>query len=293
MDLDSLKLFLHLSETLHFGKTSRECFITPSGLSRIIQRLEKETGQQLFIRDNRRVLITPAGRLFKEYASDALNRWRLFRERTTEEELQGEINIYCSVTAAYGVLHGILDRFRAEYPKVHIKLKTGEESRAVRMLQDRAADISVAARPDMLPDDIDFLEHSVTPLLFIAPECGCYASDRLKTDWRSWWDLPLILPEQGLARERVEDMFRVKMKKMNVYADVSGNEAIIAMVSLGCGIGVVPGLVLDQSPLKDGIRVLEIKPALKPYRVGFCTRKTGIVPAPVRVFWEICGSLHQ
>ena len=50
---------------------------------------------------------------------------------------------------------------------------------------------------------------------------------------------------------------------MNIYADVSGNEAIIAMVSLGCGIGIVPGLVLEQSPIKNEVQIFEIKPGLK------------------------------
>ena len=74
---------------------------------------------------------------------------------------------------------------------------------------------------------------------------------------------------------------------MNIYADVSGNEAIIAMVSLGCGIGVVPELVLDQSPLKDSVQVLEIRPELKPYQVGFCLNKSRSLPLPVQTFRDI------
>jgi DNA-binding transcriptional LysR family regulator len=31
---DSLRLFLHPSRTLHFGRTSRECHISPYGLQR-------------------------------------------------------------------------------------------------------------------------------------------------------------------------------------------------------------------------------------------------------------------
>jgi LysR family positive regulator for ilvC len=292
MDYDSLRIFLHLADTLHFGKTSRECFITPSGLSRIIQRLEKETGKQLFVRNNRSVSITPAGLLLKEYAADALNRWRVFRESAAEEdeELHGELNIYCSVTASYGILHDILNIFRGSYPNVHIKLKTGEEAKAVQMLQDKAADISIAAKPDQLPANIDFIESAVTPLLIIAPRCSCSVTDLLEKRCESWWDLPLILPEHGLARKRIDELFRKNRKKLNIYADVSGNEAIIAMVSLGCGIGVVPGLVLDQSPLKDEIRVLNLKTDLKPYRVGFCINKSRHIPAPVQAFWDVCKS---
>ena len=53
MDYDDLRLFLHLSRTLHFGRTSRECHISPSALSRTVQRLERELGWPLLERDHR------------------------------------------------------------------------------------------------------------------------------------------------------------------------------------------------------------------------------------------------
>ena len=43
MDYESLRIFLHLSETLHFGRTSRECFLTPSALSRSLLSLPKSS----------------------------------------------------------------------------------------------------------------------------------------------------------------------------------------------------------------------------------------------------------
>ena len=61
MDYDALRLFLHLSRTLHFGRTSRECHISPSALSRSIQRLEAELDSVLFERDQRKVELTAAG----------------------------------------------------------------------------------------------------------------------------------------------------------------------------------------------------------------------------------------
>jgi len=53
MDTKSLKLFQHLANSLHFGKTAAAYHLSPSTLSRSIQRLEEELGSQLLIRDNR------------------------------------------------------------------------------------------------------------------------------------------------------------------------------------------------------------------------------------------------
>ena len=76
MDYDALRLFLHLSETLHFGRTSRACHISQSALSRLVQRLERDVGWPLLERDQRTVKLTPEGQRFSAHARETLERWR-------------------------------------------------------------------------------------------------------------------------------------------------------------------------------------------------------------------------
>ena len=85
MDHRSLRHFLNLAESLHFGRASEAGHISPSALSRTIRRLEDEVGAALFDRNNRSVSLTPAGRLFQEYARDALNDWESIRGALMEE----------------------------------------------------------------------------------------------------------------------------------------------------------------------------------------------------------------
>ena len=74
MDLHSLRLFLHLAGTLHFGRTSDACAISPSALSRTIRRLEDEIGHGLFVRDNRSVQLSAVGLEFRDFARDTVDR---------------------------------------------------------------------------------------------------------------------------------------------------------------------------------------------------------------------------
>jgi len=50
MDLRDLKTFLHLAESRHFGRSARAMHVSPSTLSRQIQRLEEDLGQPLVVR---------------------------------------------------------------------------------------------------------------------------------------------------------------------------------------------------------------------------------------------------
>jgi LysR family positive regulator for ilvC len=59
------------------------------------------------------------------------------------------------------------------------------------------------------------------------------------------------------------------------------------MVSLGFGVGVVPQIVLDNSPLADAVAVLKVAPALAPYEVGLFTLEKRLRSPLLAAFWEI------
>jgi LysR family positive regulator for ilvC len=284
MDLYHLRLFLHLSETLHFTKTSQACFISPPGLTRVIQRIEEEAGEKFFHRDNRSVTMTRAGLLFKQFARDTLHSWELFKDTLAAEQgnVRGEITLYCSVTASYKILKSFLKTFQHTYPLVQIKLHTGEAEIAIKKVMNGDAEIAIAPRPEILPDRIDFKPVITTPLVFITGR-ELDTGDVLHT--------PFILPAHGLSRERVDEWCKKKKFYPGVYAEVSGNEAIITMVSLGFGIGVVPLIVLDQSALKDEITILPLEPGLKEYEVGYCRLRKKQHTHAVKVFWDMIQPL--
>ena len=64
MEFTDLQIFIHLSDTKNFTKTATQNHMSPSTLSRQIQRLEDELGKTLFIRDNRQVKLTEYGEKF-------------------------------------------------------------------------------------------------------------------------------------------------------------------------------------------------------------------------------------
>jgi LysR family positive regulator for ilvC len=286
MDQHGMKLFLHLSETLHFARTSRECAVSPSALSRTIKRLEEETGAPLFLRDNRRVELTREGREFAEYARKALADWNRLQTRlkSTRGEVRGAVSLYATVTACYAILPEILSRFKKSYPGVRITLKTGDAASAITRVQDGSADLSIAAVPDRLSTELKSAVLLTTPLVFIS-------QTTLYTRAISSWDkVPLILPERGLARERIDRWYRKNGFTQNVYAQAAGNEAIIAVTALGFGIGLVPRLVLKQSPAQEKLKVIQGGPELEPYRVALIGRKKEAEFSPaVSAFWETAG----
>ena len=77
--------------------------MSPSTLSRQIQRMEEELEQSLFIRDNRQVRLTEQGERFLQFAKAEWQNWQQFKRqlRDNSAELSGELRLFCSVTASY------------------------------------------------------------------------------------------------------------------------------------------------------------------------------------------------
>ena len=289
MDIRALHIFTRLARTLHFGRASRDCGLSPSALTRTVQRIEEELGVRLFVRDNRRVSLTAAGLVFQRYAEEAQQRWQaLQRELAGSAGLRGELSLYCSVTAAQSLLPRILAAFRENHPGVGITLQTGDAAEAIHRLQAREAEVTIAALPDNLPPAIEFIVLAETPLVFIGPVR--FADTIVFRDGSiDWQRTPLITAERGLGRERVDHWFREKGVQPNIYARVAGNEALLTMVSLGCGVGVAPRLVLEKSTLQDQLRVLDVRPRLAPFIIGACTFKKNLDNPLVAAFWATVG----
>jgi LysR family transcriptional regulator, positive regulator for ilvC len=289
MDTENLKLFLHLADTLHFGKTSKACHMSPSTLSRQIQRIEEEIGQALFERDNRSVTLTENGLKFRRYAKESLEKWyELLQSLNGEnQELKGEISMYCSVTASYSVLSDLLSDFRKQHSKIEIKLRTGDAASSIEKVLSGEVDLVIAAKPDMLSPKLDFITIAESPLLFIAPKTDCLVRTMVNGKEIQWDKIPVIIPERGLARKRVDLWFKQKGLKPNIYAQVLGNEGIVSMVNLGFGVGLVPQLVYKNSPFEDKVEILSVSNPLKPYQVGVCATKKRIKNSLIAAFWEV------
>ncbi len=294
MDQKALIVFHHLSQTLHFSKTAQAHHMSPSTLSRAIQRLEGELGCKLLHRDNRSVMLTDAGTKFKQYAEQQLDQWHSFKRSIAQKQqaLTGILHIYCSVTAAYSHLPPLLEQFRVTHPLVEIMLTTGDASDALEKVQNRSVDFAIAANPENLPRSVYFHHLATIPLAVIAPTMPCKVQQQLQQANNSaqgiaWEEIAFILPEHGPARKRFEFWYRKKQQgKANIYATVSGHEALVSMVALGCGVGIVPRVVVENSPVKDRVNYLDNVGEIEPFDLGVCCLNQSKAQPLIKAFFE-------
>jgi LysR family transcriptional regulator, positive regulator for ilvC len=288
-DYEPLRQFLELARTLHFGRAAQACHVSPSALTRSIQRLERELGEPLFERSHHQVTLTPAGELFRHHALAVLEEWHRYDSERVHEpgSLAGTLHIYCTVTAAQSVVPDLLGELRRLHPGIRVELATGYVSDAIDQLRGGHIDASIAALPDRLPAGIASRDLGSTPVVFVAPGGDGPVRDATRKRQTDWSKVPLVVPAHGVVREYVDSWFDQRAVRPNIYAEIEGHEAILSLVALGYGVGVVPLLVLDNSALREDVIALTVRPALPDLRIALCVRARSLPNPLVAALWNL------
>jgi len=148
---------------------------------------------------------------------------------------------------------------------VDIRLITGDPALSIEKIKQKQCDLAIAIHTPDLPTDLYFSPLDNVPLVLIAPR-----------EWRltqlaqiNWTQHQVIMPEHGPTRRIAYHWFAEHGVRPNVYASVGGNEAIVSMVALECGIGFVPKVVLDHSSMASLVTQIAVED-IEPYALGLC-----------------------
>ncbi|MYY07724.1 HTH-type transcriptional activator IlvY [Streptomyces sp. SID4919] len=275
---EELRVFLHLAGTLNFGRTSLECHVSAATLTRTVQRLESRVGHRLFDRGPRGVSLTTEGHRFREYATRALELWHTYRAGHQDPvELSGTLGVFATVTACQTLLPSLLAPFLAAHPRVRLDLRTGDAATALARLDEGEVEVAVAGVPRRVPDALVTRTVAVTDLVFVT------ARERPDPGVRG----PFVLPRRGLVREAAQRWLRAHGRAPVIGAEPDGHEALLTLVALGCGTGVVPRLVLDHSAVRERLAVVAVERGPDPLTIGLCVRRPDLRRPLVAALWSL------
>ena len=172
MELRQLRYFLTVAEELHFGRAAEREHIAQPALSQQIRRLEHELGVQVFDRSSRRVQLTEPGRILVdlprsilEQADDAI---ALVRQAGYGKE--GRLRLAYANGTDRGAPATIVDRFRAERPRVELTLSTQYDEECRVQLREGVIDAAFFWMPMGDFDDLASLRVTSEPMVVAMAE---------------------------------------------------------------------------------------------------------------------------
>lgn len=276
MDFHELEAFVHLARSGHFARAAAAANVSPSALSRILSRLEEAAGVQLAERDNRSFRLTEAGQVFLKFAQDSLARRDELHLMlgASDGVLRGTLRVFASVTACYSILPPLVRAMRGAHPDLKLSVVTGDPAEAEKLVREGGADLALAPLPEAGFKGLTGFSVQKTPMVLVAARDGDFGRLALDRPDQPGWarelgKTPLILPAHGLARDRFDRWARDTRLHARVAAEAAGNEAVLALARLGLGVGLVPRIVLENSPFSEGLVQYPAAAEIGDYDIGF------------------------
>ncbi len=274
-----LQLTAAALELANFGVVAREQHVSPSTVSRAVQRVEAELGISLFEREGRNTKVRGEASAAVAGIRSMLFTWQSLR--SAEGATSPTLSIFCTVTASQSIAPRLLADFRKAYPDTKLDLRTGPASAALDAAMSGEVDAAIAPLPERLPKPMVSIEITSTRLVAIA------APDRVVP--RVWVGVHLVAPRSGVTRTLVDQWLR-SLGVPHTMQETDSHEEVVALTALGSGIGIVPKLVLESSALQSQVKVIRTPARLPSMRIGLCARSSAIESGALAELWSMVSS---
>ncbi|MGG3693605.1 LysR family transcriptional regulator [Heyndrickxia ginsengihumi] len=146
MELRQLKTFAIAAEHLNFTKAAKILNFTQPTVSLHIQALEQELNQALFLRIDKKLILTPAGKLLQQYTNELLSTvQKIEQEFLSLSPPKGTITIAAAEAYCTNYLLPITTEYLKRHPKVEIELLSRQTNNVVEGVLNRHYDIGIIA----------------------------------------------------------------------------------------------------------------------------------------------------
>ncbi|MBP0582743.1 LysR family transcriptional regulator [Labrys sp. LIt4] len=249
MDLSSLDIFLAVADEQSVTRASSRLGRVPSNVTTRVKQLEQELGAALFSREGKRMRLTQEGEVFLTYANRLIALADEARGALKPSGPAGSFRVGTMESTAASRLPPVLAKFHAAWPAVSLKLITGGTKGLIRQLLAHDLDCALIGQPSVEGIDTGY-------------DAGRLEGERVFTE-----DLLIVLPprhppiaeaadlrvdslaalEPGCTYRAVAEHWGRGARRLRVQ-ELASYHAMLAAVSTGNAIGVMPRSVLDLLP---------------------------------------------
>jgi len=281
MNIQKYLAFIKTVEYGSFTKAAEMLSYSQSGISRMINDLEKEWKVALLERGRSGVKLTSDGLKLLPYAENVCREYE--RLESQVDELNGlqsgliRIGTFSSVATHW--LPNIIKRFQKDYPNIDYELLLGDYTEIEEWVLSGRVDCGFLSMPANKELETIFIEHD--KLLAVLPEKHRLAKYK-HVPIKELSKEPFMLLEKG-AKTEISALFEKKGLSPDVHFTTWDDYAIMSMTESGLGVSILPQLILKRVPYNIAIRELDV-PAHRSIVLALRCRKTA--PLAVRKFIE-------
>lgn len=281
MNIQKYMAFVKTIELGSFTKAAEALSYSQSGISRMIQDLEKEWKVSLLERGKNGVKLTGDGQKLLPYAKNVCEEYKKLQMQV--DSLNGleagliRIGTFSSVATHW--LPNIIKAFQKDYPNIEYELLLGDYTEIETWILEGRVDCGFLRLPTHPDLECMYLERD--ELRAIIPENHPLAK-REVFPLKELSKEPFMLLEKG-AKAEISEVFERNGLTPNVHFTTWDDYAVMSMVESGLGVSILPQLILKRVPY----RILDKSLDVPAYReIGFVVKSMENASLAVKRFVE-------
>lgn len=179
MEIRHLRLIKAIVEEGSITKAIDKLHLTQSALSHQLKEAEYQLGTKIFLRQNKKLILTKAGEKLYATANEILNKLS-----DTEKEIKqlifgevGEIRISTECYSSYHWLPSVLKQFHLLYPNIELKIVMEATHYPLQKLQENILDIAIISDP-IKDENIKYVELFQDEMMMVVSENHSWANKK-------------------------------------------------------------------------------------------------------------------
>ncbi|RTE10017.1 LysR family transcriptional regulator [Paenibacillus whitsoniae] len=291
MEIRQMRYFLEVAKREHVTEAANALHVAQSSVSRQLFNLESELGVDLFIREGRRVKLTPIGRVFLARVEQVL---KMINEAEIEvkeylEPEKGVVRIAFPISLAAHVLPTAIYAFRKKYPEAKFQMRQA----SYRDLIDGVinGEFNLAMIAPLPPDErkikqkLLFTENIVALLPQHHPLAGRTSIQLQELKEDSF----VTLPEGTIFREIVLNACKALGISPHIAFEGDDIDALKGLVSAGLGVALMPEVTLVDNIPHSTVKIPIVDPAVTRTIGIICPTQRKLLPTEQLFFQFLSG----
>ena len=234
-----------------FAAAAHDVGLTPSAVGLQVRQLEDYFGQPLFDRSGRRAQPTPFARELVSKMQSMLAVIEALREKRTPL-VSGKLALGTIRSVQITTLPAALREVRAHYPQLSVRLTQGESRALLQQLNAGEIDAAILVRPQSGGSSrLHWHNLAREPFVLLAPPSTTSNSVSELLQTHEWIRFDTTLTGGRIAASYVHRI----VPRAHCTIELASIEAIVAMVSAGLGVSLVP---MPRDPLRSAYPAREV-----------------------------------
>lgn len=259
MEIRHLKLVKAIVEDGSITKAISRLHLTQSALSYQLKEVESQIGTKIFLRVNKKLILTKAGEEIYNLAKEILCKLHLSEEKIKQLVFgdTGEIRISTECYTSYHWLPSIMKQFQELYPNIDLKIVMEATHYPLQKLLTGELDIAITSDP-IKEENIVYYELFQDEMIVVVPETHLWVKKKF-VKAADFADQNLIIHSLPLETVSIHQFVlapaKVVPKKIIV---LPLTEASIEMVKAGMGIMVIAKWAVKQYLQNSTLKTIQI-----------------------------------